>query len=149
MCSHNAEIMHSSYSWIKKDCFHGYHKLVKYVICHIMFIGLTWSNRSNHWNFFVTVCQQFSRKICNMHVWYYGFNSLCPSDAIWRNRTGSALAQVMACCLTAPSHYLNQCWLIINKGQWHSDDGNFTMDTSVTNLLKLAWKLLIYNFLNP
>ena len=24
---------------------------------------------------------------------------------------GSTLAQVMACCLTAPSHYLNQCWL--------------------------------------
>ena len=28
---------------------------------------------------------------------------------IWVN-----LAQVMACCLMAPSHYLNQCWLIIN-----------------------------------
>ena len=23
--------------------------------------------------------------------------------------------QVMACCLTAPSHYLNQCWLIISE----------------------------------
>ena len=27
---------------------------------------------------------------------------------------GQHLAQVMACCLTAPSHYLNQCWLIIS-----------------------------------
>ena len=27
--------------------------------------------------------------------------------------SGSTLAQVVACCLTAPSHYLNQCWLII------------------------------------
>ena len=43
------------------------------------------------------------------------FNSLRPSDAIWRHRSGSTLAQVMACCLTAPSHYLNQCWLIISK----------------------------------
>ena len=43
------------------------------------------------------------------------FNSLWPSDAIWRQRSGSILAQVMACCLTAPSHYLNQCWLIISK----------------------------------
>ena len=34
-------------------------------------------------------------------------NSLRPSDAIWRHRFGSTLAQVMACCLTAPSHYLN------------------------------------------
>ena len=32
---------------------------------------------------------------------------LGPSEAIWRQRSGSTLAQVMACCLTAPSHYLN------------------------------------------
>ena len=42
-------------------------------------------------------------------------NSLRPSDAIWRHRSGSTLAQVMACCLTAPSHYLNQCWLTISE----------------------------------
>ena len=28
---------------------------------------------------------------------------------------GSTLAQVMACCLTAPSHYLNQCWPVIQQ----------------------------------
>ena len=39
------------------------------------------------------------------------FNSLGPSDAIWQQRSGSPLAQVMACCLMAPSHYLHQCWL--------------------------------------
>ena len=38
---------------------------------------------------------------------------LWPCDAIWRHRSGSTLAQVMACCLTAPSHYLYQCWLFI------------------------------------
>ena len=38
--------------------------------------------------------------------------SLGPNDAIWRQKTGSILAQVMACCLTAPNHYLNQSWLI-------------------------------------
>ena len=32
------------------------------------------------------------------------------------NRFGSMLAQVMTWCLTAPSHYLNQCWLIIKGG---------------------------------
>ena len=32
----------------------------------------------------------------------------------------------MACCLTAPSHYLNQCWLIIHEVSWHSSEGNFT-----------------------
>ena len=49
-------------------------------------------------------------------------NSLRPSDAIWRHGTGSTLAQVMACCLAAPSHYLNQCWLIISRVLWHSSD---------------------------
>ena len=60
------------------------------------------------------------------------FNSLRPSDAIWWHRSGSTLAQVMACCLTAPSHYLNQCWLIISKVLWHSSEGNFIRDTSAT-----------------
>ena len=39
-------------------------------------------------------------------------NSLWPSDAIWWNRSGSTLVQVMACCLMSPSLYLNQCWLL-------------------------------------
>ena len=42
-------------------------------------------------------------------------NLLRPSDAIWQQITGLTLAQVMASCLTAPSHYLNQWWLIISK----------------------------------
>ena len=48
-------------------------------------------------------------------------NSLGPSDALRRWRSWSTLVQVMACCLTAPSHYLNQCWLImISKVLWNS-----------------------------
>ena len=50
-------------------------------------------------------------------------NSLWPGDAIWWHGTRSTLAQVMACCLTAPSHYLNQCWLIISEVPWHSSMG--------------------------
>ena len=42
-------------------------------------------------------------------IWFY---QLWPSDAIWRQRSGTTLPQLMACCLTAPSHYINQCWLI-------------------------------------
>ena len=68
-------------------------------------------------------------------------NSLGPSDAIWRHRSGSTLAQVMACCLTAPSHYLNQCWLIISKVLWHSFDGNFIKRYLSHHSLNLAWKL--------
>ena len=50
-------------------------------------------------------------------------NSLWPRDTIWRHRSRSTLAQVMACCLMATSHYLNQCWLIISKVLWHSHEG--------------------------
>ena len=49
-------------------------------------------------------------------------NSLGPSDAIRHWISWSTLVQVMACCLTAPSHYLNQCLLIIIKVLWHSSD---------------------------
>ena len=57
------------------------------------------------------------------------FNSLWHSDAIWWHRSRSTLVQLMACCLTAPSHYLNQCWLIIIKVQWCSSEGNFAWDS--------------------
>ena len=46
-----------------------------------------------------------------------GVNSFWPSDTMWRQRSGSTLAQVMACCLMAPSHYLNRCSLIISEVQ--------------------------------
>ena len=42
-------------------------------------------------------------------------NSLRPSDAIWHHRSGSTWAQVMAGCLMASSHNLNQCWFLISK----------------------------------
>ena len=41
-------------------------------------------------------------------------NSFRPNDTIWRQSSGSTSAQVMA-----PSHYLNQCLLIISEVQWH------------------------------
>ena len=61
------------------------------------------------------------------------FNSLWPSDAIWWQGSRSTLVQVMACCLMAPSHHMNQCWLIISKVEWHSSKGKFTKDTSAIN----------------
>ena len=60
-------------------------------------------------------------------------NSLWPGDAIWWYLSGSTLAQVMACCLTAPSHYPNQYWLTIGETQWQSSEGNLTRDTSSIN----------------
>ena len=72
----------------------------------------------------------FCPKRCGTHrvsnICPFCFNSLRPSDAIWRQWSWTTLAQVMACCLTAPSHYLNQCWLIIRGVLWHSSENSFT-----------------------
>ena len=66
------------------------------------------------------VCGPFQDHCASIKIPF--INSLWASDTIWRHRTWSTLAQVMACCLTAPSHYLNQCWLIISKVLWHSSE---------------------------
>ena len=58
---------------------------------------------------------------------------LWPSDSIWLHRTGSTLAEVMACCLMTPSHYLNQCWCIISRVPWHSSEGIIITCSEDTN----------------
>ena len=52
------------------------------------------------------------------------FNSLCPSDGIRHWKSLPTLVKVMAWCLMAPSHYLNQNWLTTNRILWHSYQGN-------------------------
>ena len=64
-------------------------------------------------------------------------NTMRMSFARWRVLTNSVwccgttlaqvtVAQVMACCLTAPSHYLNHCWLVMSLVQWYSYQGHHT-----------------------
>ena len=48
------------------------------------------------------------------------------SDAIWWQKFGSTLAQVMAWHLRASSNYLNQCWLTIKGVLCHSSESSFT-----------------------
>ena len=64
---------------------------------------------------------------------WINFNSLWPSDTIswWWHRSESALAQAMAWCLMAPSHYLKQCWLLISQVLWHSHESNLTMELDI------------------
>ena len=79
--------------------------------------------------------------------------SLWPCDAIWRPRSGSKLAQVMACCLTEPNHYLNQSWPITNAIAWHSFDRYCTGNTiykPIANLkmtnLRFQLHILIHHY---
>ena len=98
---------------------------------------------------FLVITYSMSHEIC-IQIFKYGpiqsndeeINSLWSSDAILRHRSESTLAQRMACCLTAPSHYLNQCWLFINEVQQHSSDSNFTTDTSAISSkisMRITW----------
>ena len=80
-----------------------------------------------------------SLKLCS----YHGkgcFNSLWPNDGIWRQRSGSTLAQVMACCLTVPSHYLN----VLIYHQWGPLAFIWVQFYFIHQSLKLAEKLLPY-----
>ena len=63
-------------------------------------------------------------------------NSFSPSVAIWRHRHGSTLAQVMARCQMAPSHYLNEWWL--NSSD--AGDGTFWLCGSIPCLM-MPWLL--------
>ena len=58
--------------------------------------------------------------ICNIISNIIPVYSLWHSYAIWRHKSGSTLLQVMAWCLTAPSHSPNLCWLINITTQRHS-----------------------------
>ena len=109
------------------------------LICLLQYIQVNWSHeftknwRNSHkikaephhvhifWDILV---------LCNIVILYAYYaawvDSLWPSDALMASQNVVTLVQVMACCLMAPSHYLNQCWLIISEVLWHSPGGNFT-----------------------
>ena len=48
----------------------------------------------------------------------------------------------MAWCLVAPSHYLNQWWLIIRVDLWHSPEGNFRRKAHVHVFIDYASKII-------
>ena len=73
-------------------------------------------------------------------------NSLWPSDNIWHGITWSTLVQVMAWCLMAPSHCLNQCWLIISEVLWQPPEGNFTKDIPQLPINKISLKITCLKF---
>ena len=86
----------------------------------------------SHASFEISGSIKITFYVCNV-------NSLWPCDAIWRQGTESTLAQVMACCLMAPSHYLNQCWLIISKVLCNSSEG-IIMRRSEDTIFRIAFR---------
>ena len=76
---------------------HGNRSLTSYGLCQT-FLKLKLK---------VQVCRPSCKHTTNHYV-KLKVNSLWPSDAIWWHKPGSILAQILACCQTAPRHYLNQ-----------------------------------------
>ena len=78
--------------------------------------------KCQHSNLFFIVKMVYLCKSC--FITFYKklasvFDSLGPSYTICHHETLSMLPQIMACCLTAPSHFLNQYRFIIGRGSWH------------------------------
>ena len=101
---------------------------------------------------FVSLSTYLERHVissCFLRGWYNSkslvFNSLWPRHAIWW--IWSTLVQ--ACYLTSPSHYLNQCWLIISEVLWHSPEGNFTGNTWKISILDTSLKLTVVAAASP
>ena len=96
---------------------------VKYVICWVALSVLTLSH------IFADLCQQYDgsfssytclsfsstlRSCCYECKLWFCLNSLRPSDAYMHWVNLLSLVQIMACRLVGASHYLNQCWNIVN-----------------------------------
>ena len=52
--------------------------------------------------------------LATLFHWPQYFISWRPADAMWHSGTLSSMVQAIACCLTAPNHYMNQCWFVIS-----------------------------------
>ena len=87
---------------------------------------------------------QLDNHMC--HLWFVvhdiPINSWWPSDAIWQQRPGPTLSQVMAWCLMAPSHYLNQCWPLITEVLWYTLESNFTSPKLLFSMRSLKMTFL-------
>ena len=90
----------------------------------ILSIKCTWKCRLQNGGHFVMV------SMCKM------INSLWPSGT----RSGSTLAQVMAWFLKAPSHYLRQCWFVVNGVLGHSHDQAIAQDILIISIYKISLK---------
>ena len=67
--------------------------------------------------------------------------------AWWHPRGGSTMAQIIACCLTAPSHYMRQWWLTIKGVLWQSP-GNKSTGVLKNLICNLCSEITISNSLS-
>ena len=90
--------------WVKWDLI--YFKKIVWQVSSL----LPFQDKAITWN------KDDDLQICSLIVSYWRH----MAAQIW-----STMAQVMACCLTAPNHCLSQYWLFINEVQWPSSEIDF------------------------
>ena len=84
--------------------------------------------------FFLWFGDFFHKFIVENGNWFDSLQSLWPSDPISQHTPEPILSLVIACYLMAPSHYLNQFYMLtINDVLWHS----WAIPQWVTKLLLL------------
>ena len=76
------------------------------LIC--LLLSFTYMSLPLHWSY------RYSLWAINI-IWFFFKFFLMNTVTWWRHRSGSTLAQVMACSRTAPSHYMKQCWPTFKK----------------------------------
>ena len=97
-------------------------KQVDFSTCTLFFIFKLWSQ--------ITIPDSSIDNSCfcvQVNSLSASFNSLCPSDAVWRQRSLSIFAHTIICF-----HYLNRCWLLINVVLWHSPESKFPISEQAT-----------------
>ena len=81
-----------------------------------------------------------------MTNWHQNFSTMSLSDAIWSWWSWSTLAQLMAWCHQAPSHYLNQWWLIALWGSVSFFSVQFHLNCSRCHIHEMSLEIAFYNY---
>ena len=136
----NASTWHRSVScpWIWKDKTEMICSLWFVVYLVSNYLQQSWSRiQDNHCceieiptNWFCLPLNSTSSKIYFKRLLWFTtipelFDPMWPNDAVLWHIFWPILHQVIPCCLTAPSHYLN-FWLFNHEVQWQSHEDNFT-----------------------
>ena len=90
---------------------------------------------------FIHIAELHIQMACQCAYFMFFLNSLWPSDIMWRHRSGSTLAQVMACCLTAPSHYLAPSVIFSHFSQFTE---HCLPATSYLSIMCVIWKSILW-----
>ena len=85
--------------------------------------------------------------LCHKSIWMILLGSCAIFQNVWRIQSGVSywhflnISSVNGLLLMAPSHYLNQYWLIIDEVHWNSSDGQACTSTRSTKGISIKFKI--------